>query len=132
MPAAFEKTHRLTQNGESRLKLRQPGSGMYFCVHKYFYQRSEHWKDVREEENKVDMKSKAKDSNLNDVDADVQNIPSARESLAPLDARHLSSLTIVRSRLVKLLEGCTNHLHAAQNIIKTLVRDSLHSGYAAS
>lgn len=105
------------------LKLRQPGSGMYFCVHKYFYQRSEHWKDIREEESRAEGKGKTNRDKSEEGDEESIDIrgPISPMHFTPLDSRHLSSMSIIRSRLVNLLEGCTNRMHAAQNIIKTLV-----------
>jgi hypothetical protein len=94
---------------------------MFFCVHKYFYQRSEHWKEVREEENKAEATNRHKSQKDEEDGANTEKYRSPVHSFAPLDARHLSSITIVRSRLVKLLDGCANRMHAAHNIIKTLV-----------
>lgn len=39
----------------------------------------------------------------------------------PMDARHLSSLPLVRARVIKLLKASRNNLHPANNIIVTLV-----------
>lgn len=50
----------------------------------------------------------------------------------PIDSRHLSSLTIVKDRLEKLLRNSPHNMHSAQNILVTIVRTtrSLFTCYA--
>jgi oxalate---CoA ligase len=105
---------------------------MFFCVHKYFYQRSEHWKDVREEESRAEATAKAKERDAHvdtnaDPDADQGDTTLIDEGFAPLDGRHLSSLTIVRSRIIQLLERSENNMYVAHNLLRRLVRWSSHS-----
>lgn len=42
----------------------------------------------------------------------------------PIDARHLSSLPLVRARVVKLLKESTNNIHASANILIAIVGNS--------
>lgn len=39
----------------------------------------------------------------------------------PIDARHLSSLPLVRARIVKLLKASKNNMHASNNLILAIV-----------
>lgn len=40
----------------------------------------------------------------------------------PIDARHLSSLPLVKARVVKLLKTSKNNIHESNNMLITLVR----------
>jgi hypothetical protein len=97
---------------------------MYFCVHRYFYEQSDYWKDVRKEESRAQSagtgNSKQKATHH---ESEEENSDDNEDSgFKPLDRRHLTSLVIVRARLLKLLERCANGMHVARNLITAVVR----------
>jgi oxalate---CoA ligase len=72
---------------------------------------------VRKEET-VDHSMLPEDSGqTNDVPGDL--FKSSR--FDPIDSRHLSSLPLLRGRVVKLLNNSANSLHPSQNLLVTLV-----------
>jgi hypothetical protein len=108
----------------SRLKLRQGGTAQNIGLHKYFYERSEYWKEVREEASRLEPQAASGDGSTNaianeDVNEDLQ--PQTSIQLGNFDNRHLSSLPIVRARIVELLSRCTNNLHSARNLLVSMV-----------
>ncbi len=56
--------------------------------------------------------------------ADEDNIsPEVRAlNFTPIDARHLSSLPLIRARVLNLLKVSKNQIHPANNLIVTIVR----------
>lgn len=101
-----------------RLKLRRGGVGSHFCVHKYFYENSELWKAVREEERRLQARpgdNEEAESGDGPVDA--------ADFTGPIDAKHLASLSILRFRIASLLEGCRNKMHPCFNLILAIVRE---------
>ncbi|KAG6891070.1 hypothetical protein C0995_014159 [Termitomyces sp. Mi166 len=81
-----------------------------------------HWKAIREEENEAESSHKkiALDSTTDvyeeeERSADVQSL-----DFTPIDARHLSSLPLIRGRVVKLLKASKNQMHASNNMLITL------------
>lgn len=128
-----------------RVKLRKGGISTNFCIHKYFFERSPLWSQIKEEE------ARSKVSSIHQREAPFTIIqPPATEAEAteldgilvpssmtdgsgstqvndlvrfdPIDSRHMASLELVRGRLVQLLLHSNNHLHVAQNLITALVR----------
>lgn len=56
-------------------------------------------------------------------DEESADVPSL--GFTPIDARHLSSLPLVRGRVVKLLKASTNNMHVSNNMLVTIVRSFL-------
>lgn len=98
-------------------KVRRGGVGTHFCIHKYFYDRSPSWQAIREEENKAkEAETKVEAADVEDMDDDDYIL-----RFSPIDSRHLSSLPLIKARLVKLLKACQNGIHASHNLLITLV-----------
>ncbi len=55
------------------------------------------------------------DDALDDVPSDIKAL-----NFTPIDARHLSSLPLVRGRVVKLLKASKNQMHPSNNMIITI------------
>lgn len=111
------------------VKVRRGGVGSNYCIHRYFYDQSSSWKAIREEENIAESSVKQlaqheEQEHEEEVDADApgQEVDVRKLNFTPIDARHLSSLPLVRGRLVKLLKASNDHVHAATNILIRLVR----------
>jgi hypothetical protein len=101
------------------LKVRRGGVGSHFCIHKYFYERSPLWQQIRAEE----IKATEGDTHSPSSPDMPTNTPMTSMKFDPMDARHLSSLPLVRARIIKLLKGSRNHMHPCNNILLTLVFD---------
>ncbi|RPD63262.1 hypothetical protein L227DRAFT_544094 [Lentinus tigrinus ALCF2SS1-6] len=101
------------------VKLRQPGVSTNLCVHKYIYDHSPIWQQVEAEKKKVAMEEQAKDGEgESDEDMDQEEMkPLAPVHFDPIDARHLSSLPVLRSRLTKLLKNCPHYMHTSNNLM---------------
>ena len=85
-------------------------------MHKHFYERSVFWKSVREEEVVENVVPQ------DEGDERDESQPSSKVlQFDPIDSRHLSSLPLLRGRITKLLNHSTNHMHASQNLLITLV-----------
>ncbi|KAI5123716.1 hypothetical protein M0805_000310 [Coniferiporia weirii] len=97
------------------VKLRRGGTSQNFCVHKYFFDRSATWKKIREEEFRAQGTSNDNgDSVLDSAGADSK-VPDTLQ-FDPIDTRHLTSLNILRQRLVKLLKHSVNEIQPYNNI----------------
>lgn len=109
------------------MKVRRGGVGTHFCIHKYFFDRSPSWKAIRDEETRAeDTQKKAesrKTESPNEEEDGNKNIQSL--DFTPIDARHLSSLPLIRARVVKLLKASRNQMHASNNMLITLVGNLL-------
>lgn len=94
-------------------------------IHHYFFDKNPHWKAIREEEYKAEEEDKI----ARDVNEEVfeEQVPAEKPALdfTPVDARHLSSLPLVRSRVVKLLKASKNYIHESNNMLITIVRHLL-------
>ncbi|KAJ8517040.1 hypothetical protein ONZ45_g5742 [Pleurotus djamor] len=98
-------------------KVRCGGVGSNLCIHKHFYNTSPRWKEVREEEAKAqDLFTAAPDAQVEQND---DAGPQALEDLGftPIDARHLSSLPLIKARVIKLLKASHNYIHASNNML---------------
>ncbi|KAL0071703.1 hypothetical protein AAF712_000625 [Marasmius tenuissimus] len=102
------------------VKRRHGGVGTHFVIHRYIFERSPSWKAIREEEQKAEqLQAQASEPK---VEAEEEEQSEAVNSLdfPPLDARHLSSLPLVRARVVKLLKASKNNMHVSNNMLLTL------------
>jgi oxalate---CoA ligase len=75
------------------------------------------------------------------VSIDIEDISSDSETgydtqgvqkFSPIDARHLSSLPLVKGRIIRLLKRSKNQMHAAQNLLVTIVGSPFQSTISAS
>ncbi|KAI0032488.1 hypothetical protein K488DRAFT_49752 [Vararia minispora EC-137] len=96
------------------VKLRRGGVGANFCVHKHFFERERLWQEIRDEAaaaaEGVEYEDGAQDDD--EYDGGAANV-----KFDAMDARHLSSLEIVKARIVKLLKASDGFMHASQNLI---------------
>jgi hypothetical protein len=107
-------------NIPSSVKKKKSGVGTNFVIHKYFYERDLSWQQIRNEE------AQAKDT----LDVE-QQLPDDLQSsegdskvtitFDPIDSRHLSSLALVRGRLIKLLKASQNNMHSSTNLLVAIV-----------
>ena len=106
------------------VKVRRGGVGSHLCIHKYFYERSPMWQQVRDEESKASENPKEllQEEAKHPADADhSESIISSSLKFEPMDARHLSSLPLLRARVERLLKACKNEMHESNNIMLKLV-----------
>ncbi|KAL5534526.1 hypothetical protein ACEPAG_989 [Sanghuangporus baumii] len=96
------------------VKLRRGGNSQNFCVHKYFFDRSPVWRHVREEENRASGEAieNARHRGENDFESESFELP----QFDPIDTHHLTSLTILRQRLIKLLKHSPEGIQPYTNI----------------
>ncbi|KAI0823034.1 hypothetical protein BC628DRAFT_1365542 [Trametes gibbosa] len=102
------------------VKLRRPGISTNFCVHKYFYERSPIWQQVAEEEKKATSEEHAQEQDTAASDDEIEqdeSKPLVPMHFDPIDSRHLSSMTLLKSRLTKLLKSCPHYMHTSSNIM---------------
>ncbi|KAL0572575.1 hypothetical protein V5O48_009395 [Marasmius crinis-equi] len=104
------------------VKRRHGGVGTHFVIHRYIFERSPSWKAIREEELKAEQRQAQASEAKVEVDNEDEEQPETANSLGfpPLDARHLSSLPLVRARVVKLLKASKNNMHVSTNMLLTL------------
>ncbi|KAK0198496.1 hypothetical protein F5146DRAFT_1158718 [Armillaria mellea] len=104
------------------VKVRRGGVGTHFCIHRYFFDRSPSWKAIRDEESNAAGPLKPEFSSGDADAADEDNIsPEVRAlNFTPIDARHLSSLPLIRARVLNLLKVSKNQIHPANNLIITI------------
>ncbi|SJL05812.1 uncharacterized protein ARMOST_09148 [Armillaria ostoyae] len=104
------------------VKVRRGGVGSHFCIHRYFFDRSPSWKAIRDEESNAAASLKPEFPPGDTEAADEDNIsPEVRAlNFTPIDARHLSSLPLIRARVLNLLKVSKNQIHPANNLIVTI------------
>ncbi|KAF5319851.1 hypothetical protein D9758_018452 [Tetrapyrgos nigripes] len=107
---------------QSNVKVRRGGVGTHFVIHRYFFERSPSWKAIREEEISAELTRKGAEQPKPDVPDEEEKDKETADSLnfTPIDARHLSSLPLVRARVVKLLKASRNHMHVSSNMLLTI------------
>ncbi|KAG1889373.1 hypothetical protein F4604DRAFT_1877037 [Suillus subluteus] len=105
------------------IKARRGGVGNHSCIHKYFVERSAFWQQIQQEETKDDESIVIGESHPQDATPVEDGTPSAAPSeldFEPVDSRHLSSLSLIKNRIVKLLKASQNNIHASNNLIITI------------
>ena len=101
------------------IKLRRGGVGTNFCIHKYFFEHSPLWRQIQGE-----GASLSKDIRDDEGGLDNEESPDGFQTpveFDPIDALHLSSLSLIQSRIVRLLKNCKSYTHPSQNLLVTLV-----------
>ncbi|KAF9455017.1 hypothetical protein P691DRAFT_691292 [Macrolepiota fuliginosa MF-IS2] len=102
------------------VKVPKPGVGTNFAIHRYFFDKSPHWKAIREEEHKAEEEDKIlRQPNEEPLEEEAMGEKPTLD-FTPIDARHLSSLPLVKSRVVKLLKASKNYIHESNNMLITL------------
>ncbi|KAF8559362.1 hypothetical protein OG21DRAFT_1594769 [Imleria badia] len=99
------------------IKARRGGVGNHTCIHKYFVERSPLWQQIQEEE--------ARDGGEHIKLRDTADEPTDQDGPSqilfdPIDSRHLSSLPLVKNRIIKLLKASKNHIHQSNNLLITI------------
>jgi hypothetical protein len=89
-------------------------------IHKYFYERDSSWQQIRDEEAQAEGTPEAEPQVLDDLQSNEGDSKVAI-SFDPIDTRHLSSLPLVRGRLVKLLKASENNIHSSTNMLVAIV-----------
>ena len=101
------------------VKLRRGGVGSNFCVHKYFFERSPLWRQIQGEGASLTRTEEGGHENEETtISPDGSQTP---VQFDPIDARHLSSLSLIQARIVRLLKNCKSYTHSSQNLLVTLV-----------
>ena len=104
------------------MKMKKSGVGANFCIHKYFFERSDIWKNVKaEEQGAIQALEEFGEA---DLDGDEVAAPASQTGMlqfTPISKDHLSSLPLVRARLELLLKNSPSHMHRAQNLLVTIV-----------
>jgi hypothetical protein len=104
------------------LKLRRGGVGTNFCIHKHFFERSPLWRQIQDEGVNSTKDIQAEGGSINNEETSLT--PDGFQAplrFDPIDARHLSSLSLVQSRIVKLLKHSEFHTHPSQNLLVAIV-----------
>ncbi|KAF8634442.1 hypothetical protein AX15_000891 [Amanita polypyramis BW_CC] len=101
------------------VKVRRGGIGTHSCIHKYFFERNPSWKAIREEEVEAEGSQRQDDKQIADIGEEPDE-GAAHPGFRPIDARHLSSLPLVRARVVKLLQASKNYIHPSNNMLVTI------------
>ncbi|KAG2370198.1 hypothetical protein BDR07DRAFT_1386752 [Suillus spraguei] len=105
------------------IKARRGGVGNHSCIHKYFVERSAFWQRIQQEEAKDDEPIVVGESHSQDATPVEDRTPSVAPlelDFEPVDSRHLSSLPLIKKRIVKLLKASQNNIHASNNLIITI------------
>lgn len=107
------------------IKARRGGVGNHTCIHKYFVERSPLWQQIQEEEAREGEAITAERIKPSDTADEATNQDAPSQILFdPIDSRHLSSLALVKNRIIKLLKASKNHIHQSNNLLMTIVRQS--------
>ncbi|THH29725.1 hypothetical protein EUX98_g4460 [Antrodiella citrinella] len=98
-------------------KRKKGGIGTHVIIHKYFFDRSPFWQGViAEEAEAADVDMLKAEIDADEEAADLIS-PQTAINFEPIDLRFLTSLPIVRTRVVKLLLASPHNTHPAQNIM---------------
>ncbi len=106
------------------VKLRRGGVGTNFCIHKYFFERSPLWRQIQDEGVNSSKDTQEADGGGLDNEETASTAQGGFQvpvQFDPIDARHLSSLSLVQSRIVKLLKHSESHTHPSHNLLVTIV-----------
>ncbi|KAF8845363.1 hypothetical protein BDN67DRAFT_941224 [Paxillus ammoniavirescens] len=104
------------------IKARRGGVGNHTCIHKYFVERSQLWQQIQEEVAQ-DGEVVITGENIQPRDMRDETVDQGGPSqilFDPIDSRHLSSLPLVKNRIVKLLKASRNYMHASNNLLMTI------------
>lgn len=104
-----------------RVKLKKSGVGSNFCIHKYFFDRSERWKAVFAEEEVAAKDNQVDEAQDDDDDDKGGGTNPGPVRFDPIDVHHLARISLVRARLGKLLKNCPNRTHKALNLLVAIV-----------
>ncbi|KAG1730414.1 uncharacterized protein EDB91DRAFT_786767 [Suillus paluster] len=105
------------------IKARRGGVGNHSCIHKYFVERSAFWQQIQQEEAKDDEPIVIGESHPQDGTPVEDGTPTGEPlelDFEPVDSRHLSSLPLIKKRIVKLLKASQNNIHASNNLMITI------------
>ncbi|KZT36030.1 hypothetical protein SISSUDRAFT_1008008, partial [Sistotremastrum suecicum HHB10207 ss-3] len=94
------------------LKLKRPGVGAHFVVHRHFYEHSDVWKSIREEEAVRDEQESLSEGSASDNE---ETRPTVK--FEPITSKHLSSLPLIKHRILKLLKNSPDNHVPFTNLI---------------
>lgn len=104
------------------IKARRGGVGNHTCIHRYFIERSPLWQQIQEEARGGESVITGDRVKPCDTAEEVTDQDSSSQILFdPIDSRHLSSLPLVKNRIIKLLKASRNHIHQSNNLLMTIV-----------
>ena len=109
-----------------RVKLRQGGTSQNFCVHKYFFDRNPLWTQIRALESRDEEEAMAipdAEHPAIEMDDGEEAKDESRQELQfdPIETHHLTSLNILRTRIVKLLRHSDQQTHICMNLAVKIV-----------
>ncbi|KAG2160090.1 uncharacterized protein EDB93DRAFT_1324544 [Suillus bovinus] len=105
------------------IKVRRGGVGNHSCIHRYFVERSAFWQQIQQEEAKDDepvIIGESHPQDANPIEDGTPSVLSSELDFEPVDSRHLSSLPLLKNRIIKLLKASPNNIHSSNNLIITL------------
>ncbi|KAJ7593112.1 hypothetical protein C8J56DRAFT_1013301 [Mycena floridula] len=106
------------------VKVRRGGIGSNIIIHRYFFDRSPDWKELREETTKAEGEMLKAEPD-NDEEEPSESFVDVRPlGFTPIDVRHLSSVPLLRGRIIRLLKASRNQMHPTYNLL--LVRGCLN------
>ena len=106
------------------IKARRGGVGNHTCIHRYFVERSPLWQQIQEEARNGEGIPTGDLVGLHDTPEEATDQDGSSQILFdPIDSRHLSSLPLVKNRIIKLLKASRNHMHPSNNLLMTIVSD---------
>ena len=115
------------------VKRKKSGLGTNFVIHKYFYERDRSWQLIHHEEAQAAEPPAfpAVDNELTLDDKEEEDVEfNTTISFEPIDTRHMSSLPLIRGRIIKLLQASENNMYLSQTMLVAIVRFNLHSSGA--
>ncbi|KZT74913.1 hypothetical protein DAEQUDRAFT_720101 [Daedalea quercina L-15889] len=90
-------------------------------VHRDLFRRNATWQSIVDEENRAREAQKRKvndeESDAGDEEDSSEFSLGSTEQFDPIDERHLSSIDLIRGRIVTLLRNSPHGLHAANNLL---------------
>ena len=89
-------------------------------IHKYFYERDLSWQQIRNEEAQAEGTPEV-EPQLPDDPQNSEGDSKGTVTFDPIDTRHLSSLLLVRGRIVKLLKASQHNMHSSTNLLVAIV-----------
>ena len=115
------------------IKARRGGVGNHTCIHKYFVERSPLWQQIQEEARDRGTTTTGECVKPRDTADETTDQDGPSQILFdPIDSRHLSSLPLVKNRIIKLLNASRNHIHQSNNLLMTIVGDLFVLTYFSS
>ncbi|KAJ7596727.1 hypothetical protein C8J56DRAFT_295687 [Mycena floridula] len=114
--ACFYLVRQLTEL-DLAVKVRRGGMGTHIIIHRYFFDRSPAWKEIRDEETKAEDVISKKEPQEDEEQPSSEAFVVEPLQFTRIDVRHLSSLPLLRGRIIRLLKASRNQLHPSHDIL---------------